>query len=151
MIEIVTDSSFASLGKEKSMWAILTHEGVLITSAVKDSVLSLEISRTRGANWHGELRYSPFRVSIGDVFSVSFSVRAKRPFTFSVWLGQQNAPYKSLVAEENHFGEEIMTDEWQTFTHTWHPILTEEAARLNFVLGQIDNAVEIKDVRLTKT
>jgi hypothetical protein len=44
----------------------------------------------------------------------------------------------------------MMTSQWQTFTHTWKPILTEEAARLNFVLGQIDNVVEIRDVELNK-
>ena len=114
------------------------------------SVLSLDISKTHGANWHGELRYSPFPVRVGDTFAVSFSARAKCPFTFSVWLGQQDAPFKSLVPEESHFGEDTMTSDWKDFTHTWNPFLDEESARLNFVLGQIDNVVEIKDIILTK-
>lgn len=150
MNTIITDSDFSTFGKDNSKWAILTHKGVEMKPTLKDSVLSLDISKTLGANWHGELRYSPFPVKAGDTFRVSFSARAKHPFTFSVWLGQQDAPYKSLVREENHFGEEMMTAEWQAFSHTWHPFLEEESARLNFVLGQIDNSVEIKEVKLTK-
>lgn len=34
-----------------------------------------------------------------------------------------------------------MNPDWQTYTHTWHPNLAEESARLIFVLGQIDNTV----------
>jgi hypothetical protein len=151
MTPIITDSDFSTFGKAHSKWALLTHEGVGMAPTLKDSVLSLEISKTRGANWHGELRYSPFPVKQGDVFTVSFSARAKHPFSFSVWLGQQNAPWKSLVSEENRFGAPMMAPEWQTFTHTWHPVLEEENSRLNFVLGQIDNTVEIKDVKLAKS
>jgi len=43
-----------------------------------------------------------------------------------------------------------MNPDWQTYTHTWHPNLAEESARLIFVLGQIDNTVEMKCVRLSK-
>ncbi len=50
---------------------------------------------------------------------------------------------------KDDFGEKMMTSEWQTFTHTWRPILAEPEARLNFVLGPIDNSVEIKDVSLS--
>jgi hypothetical protein len=150
MIDIIDDPKFITLGKEESKWAVLVHEGVLITPTVKDAVLWLDISQTRGANWHGELRYSPFAVSAGDNFLVSFSARAKRLFKFSVWLGQQDAPYKSLVPQENHFGDAMMTADWQAFTHTWHSFLSEPEARLNFVFGQIDNIVEIKAVRLLR-
>lgn len=147
---ILTDPHFTTLGLPGSRWTILTHKGVVMTPTVKDAILTLEISQTHGANWHGELSYSPFPVAVGEAFSVEFSVRARTPFTFSVWLGQQNAPYESLVSKENHFGEKMMTAEWQTLAHTWHPILAEPEARLNFVLRQIDNTVEIKDVTLSK-
>ncbi len=147
----ITDSDFSTFGSEKSKWAILTHNGVVMDPTLKDSILSLDISKTSGANWHGELRYSPFPVKVGDILKVSFSARAKHPFTFSVWLGQQNAPYKSLVSEDNHFGAPMMTTEWQTFTHTWHPFMDEELSRLNFVLGQIDTTVDIKGVALIKS
>jgi hypothetical protein len=150
MTPIIIDSSFDTLGQENSPWTILTHNGVEMQPTVTDSVLSLAVSKTHGANWHGELRYSPFAVREGETFEVSFSARADHPFSFSVWLGQQDAPYKSLVPEDNHFGAPMMNSEWQTYTHTWHPNLSEESARLNFVLGQIDNRVEIKYVRLTK-
>jgi hypothetical protein len=149
MKEIISDPTFHTLGDETSLWKILYHEGVEINPSINDSVLSLNVSNTQGANWHGELRYAPFEVSPTEIYTVRFSVRAKHPFTFSVWLGQMNSPYDSLVPEENHFGEEMMTTEWQTFTHTWTPNLAESQARLNFVFGQIDNIVEIKDVSLT--
>jgi hypothetical protein len=148
--EIISDPSFATLGTAASKWAIITHKGVVMTPSVENAILRLDLTKTSGANWQGALRYSPFPVAAGDTFTVSFSVRARHPFTFSVWLGQQDAPYKSLVSEENHFGEEMMTSEWQTFTHTWKPVLSENAARLNFVLGQIDNSIEIKDITLKK-
>jgi hypothetical protein len=150
MTEIISDPDFTTLGKTDSKWAVLTHKGVVMTPSIENSILRLEISKTSGANWQGALRYSPFPVAAGDIFAVSFSARTKHPFTFSVWLGQQDSPYKSLVSEENHFGEKMMTSDWQAFTHTWKPVLSEKAARLNFVLGQIDNWVEIKDIELNK-
>jgi len=150
MSAIINDFEFSTFGRQGSKWALLCHNGVEMKPALHDSVLSLKISNTHGANWHGELRYSPFPVRAGDTFVVSFSARAKHPFTFSVWLGQQDAPFKSLVPEENHFGEDRMTSDWKDFTHTWNPFLDEKSARLNFVFGQIDNIVEIRDIKLTK-
>lgn len=150
MTSIITDPDFSTLGKADSKWTILTHQGVEMIPTVNEEVLSLAISGTHGANWHGELRYAPFPVREGETFEVTFSARAERPFSFSVWLGQLDAPYKSLVPEENHFGAPMMNPDWHTYTHTWHPNLSEESARLNFVLGQIDNTVEIKYVRLSK-
>jgi len=150
MVSVITDSDFKSFGTDASKWTLFTHEGIEVHPRLSDSVLFLNISKARGANWHAELRYSPFAVRKGDSFRISFSARARYPFSFSVWLGQQDAPYKSLVSRDNHFGEKMMTGEWQTFTHIWHPHLTEEAARLNFVFGQIDNVVELKGVSLTR-
>ncbi len=150
-IEIISDSNFITLGKDGSPWKLGTHKGVAMTPSIDNSILGLTISNTSGANWHGELTHSPFSVATGDIFTVSFSARAKHPFTFSVWLGQEDSPHKSLVSEENHFGERTMPSSWQTFSHTWKPILSEKKARLNFVLGQIDNWVEIKGISLLKS
>ncbi len=150
MNKIITDTNFETFGSPESKWAIIIHQGVSMNATLEDSVLSLDISDTSGANWHGELRYAPFEVSVGDRFEISFFVKAKNAFTFSVWLGQMESPYASLVPTDNHFGEETMTDEWQTFAHIWEPFMNEANVRLNFVLGQIDNVVEIKNVSLTK-
>ncbi len=149
MKEIISDPTFRTLCEENSLWKILCHEGVEMSPTIQGAVLALAISDTHGANWHGELRYAPFEVTPSNTYTVAFAVRAKHAFTFSVWLGQMHAPYKSLVPDENHFGEAMMTTEWQSFTHTWHPNLAEPQARLNFVFGQIDNIVEIKDVSLS--
>ncbi|PTX97386.1 hypothetical protein DB346_20535 [Verrucomicrobia bacterium LW23] len=99
------------------------------------------------ANWHGELTYAPFPVTLGDAIEVSFAARAEKRFTFSVWLGQFNSPWASLVGA-SHFREAWLEPEWKTWTHTWHVETTEPEARLNFVLGQIDTTVEIRDVKL---
>jgi hypothetical protein len=150
MPEIIADPHFTTLGKPSSPWSVLSHQGVVMTPSVKDGVLILELLKTVGTNWHGELRYSPFPVIVGESFTITFTARAKCPFTFSVWLGQQEPPYKSLVSKENHFGEKQMTAQWQTFTHSWKPIANEKKGRLNFVLGQVDNVIEIKNVSLEK-
>ena len=150
MKNIIDDPNFNILGTVASKWTLITHRGVVMQPTVHDGALQLAISGTSGANWHGELQYAPIPVKAGEVLTVSFEVKAEHPFTFSVWLGQQNPPHKSLVPEENHFGEEIMTSEWQAFTHTWHPFLSDESARLNFVFGQIENVLEIKCVELYK-
>lgn len=147
---LITDTSFEMLGDAASRWAIVTHQGVAMLPTVENAVLRLEVNGTSGANWHGELRYAPITVSRGETLTVSFAARAERPFTFSVWLGQMNSPHASLVAPENHFGEKLLTPEWQSYSHIWTVISSETAARLNFVLGQIDNVVEIKDVQLHK-
>jgi hypothetical protein len=150
MKTIIVEPAFDALGTDASKWVLITHNGVEMKPTLQDSTLRLDISRTTGANWQGELCYAPFPVLVGEIFTVSFSVKAERPFTFSVWLGQQDPPHKSLVSDENHFGEQMMTSEWKTFTHAWKPVLSEKAARLDFVFGQIDNVVEIRDVELNK-
>jgi len=146
MPEIIADPHFATLGRPSSPWTVQGHQGLVVTPSAKNGVLLLDVSKTKGVNWHGELRYSPFPVVVGENLTVTFAARAKYPFTFSVWLGQQEPPYQSLVSGENHFKEKTMTTEWQTFSHSWKPTINEENGRLNFVLGQIDNVIEIKDV-----
>lgn len=147
---MIADSNFSTLGKPDSLWTVMTHENVEAKASVYAAILTLELSGTRGANWHCELTYSPFRVDRGESIAVSFSARAMHPFTFSVWLGQKDVPYASLVSEENHFGEKKMSSEWQTFSHTWMVVKNEERARLNFVVGQIDNTLEIRDVEFAR-
>ncbi len=149
MNQIISDPAFRTLGDANSLWKLCCHEGVQISPRVHGAVLTLDISNTQAANWHGELRYAPFEVASSHKYTVVFSARAKHAFTFSVWLGRMRAPHASIVPEENHFGEKRMTAAWQSFSHTWTPNATEPLARLNFVLGQIDNVVEIKSIRLT--
>lgn len=144
----ILNPSFGTLSEGAARWMVRTHEGVTMVPTVDGAVLHLAISSAHGANWHGELCYAPFPVAAGSTLTVSFAARAAQPFTFSVWLGQSQPPYESLVAPGNHFGEQTMTAGWQTYTHRWQPLASEEAARLNFVLGQIDNHVELRDVAL---
>jgi len=146
----ITDSQVITLGKPPSKWTINCHKGVTITPSTENNTLRLSIANTSGANWHGELIFAPFTVTEGDIYHLSFFARAQNPFTFSVWLGQMESPHSSLVRKENHFGEKTMTPDWQLFTHTWIAIRSEPKARLDFVLGQIDNTVEIKDAVLNK-
>ncbi|GHB91093.1 carbohydrate binding domain-containing protein [Cerasicoccus arenae] len=148
MNEVITDPQFGTLDTVDSLWQIICHEGITITPSVLDSVLKLDVLNTKGANWHGELRYAPFEVNPPQTYIVTFSAKAKVSFLFSVWLGQMNHPWASLTPDSNHFGEQMMTPEWQTFTHTWTPNKQETQARLNFVLGPIDNTIEIKNVSL---
>jgi len=148
MAQIIVDPEFLTLGERGSKWDLQAHQGVAITALLENAILRLEIENTSGSNWHGELRYAPFPVFMGDIYTLSFSARALHPFQFSVWLTQHNSPYLSLVADENHFGERVMTMEWQEFTHIWKPRMNEKAARLSFVVGKIDNAVEIAYIDL---
>jgi len=148
MAQIIVDPRFLTLGEKNSKWDLQAHQGVAITAMVENDVLRLQIENTTGSNWHAELRYAPFPVYLGDIYTVSFSARALHPFTFSVWLGQHHSPYQSLVPDENHFGERMMTTEWQGFSHIWKPHLNEKTARLNFVLGQIENVIEIANIDL---
>lgn len=147
---IITDPQFTTFGKPQSKWSITCHKGVTITPSKENNTLRLSIANTSGANWHGELLFAPFTVTEGDTYHLSFSARAKNSFTFSVWLGQMKSPHASLIKKDNHFGEKMMTSEWQQFTHTWIASRSEPNARLDFVLGQIDNIVEIKDAELKK-
>lgn len=144
----ITDPNFSTFGQADSRWRIVCHKGVTMAPAKEGDVLRLTIANTSGANWHGEFLFAPFAVTAGETYRLSFSARARVPFSFSVWLGQMESPHASLVAKENHFGEKLMTADWQTFTHGWTAGRSETKARLDFVLGQIDNTVELKNVEL---
>lgn len=146
----ITDSNFSTFGKPDSRWRIVCHKGVTMMPDQQGDGLRLVIAGTSGANWHGEFMFAPFAVTAGATYRLSFSARAEKAFTFSVWLGQMESPHASLVAKENHFGEKRMTSDWQTFTHGWTAGRSEAKARLNFALGQIDNTVELKNVELTQ-
>ena len=148
MPQIIVDPGFLTIGEKNSKWDLQAHQGVTITASIDDGILRMEIENTSGSSWHGELRYAPFPVFTGDIYTISFSARALHPFHFSVWLTQNHSPYLSLVSDENHFGERVMTMEWQEFTHIWKPRMDEKAARLSFVVGKIDNAVEIAYIDL---
>jgi hypothetical protein len=148
MSQIIVDPEFLTLGDKNSRWTLQAHQGVAITAFVDSALLRLEIENTSGSSWHGELSYAPFPVCVGDIFTVSFSARSLHPHPFSVWLGQRDSPFLSLVPENNQFGEKTMTPDWQTFSHIWKPHMDERLARLNFVLGKIDNVVEIANIEL---
>ena len=150
MIQDMSGLEFKTSGIEAASWSVVTHNGVVMEPTVQKGALRLDISNTSGANWHGELQHAPFRVKAGDTITVSFYAKAESPFTFSVWLGQDHAPHQSLVAKEKHFGESLMTSEWQKFEHTWKAVTDEQSARVNWVLGQIDNVVEIKNISLSR-
>ena len=150
MKQIIDDPGFDTFGTPDSKWVIQSHEGVQIQPKVEDGTMSLTITGTCGANWHAEFKYEPFEVKKGDIFEISFSAKAKTPFDFSVWLGQKNEPFKSLVSEDNHYGETKMPDDWEAFTHTWTAVADEPEARLDFVLGPIDNVVELEDISLLR-
>ena len=150
MKQIIDDPGFDTFGTPDSKWVIQSHEGVQIQPKVEDGTMLLTITGTCGANWHAEFKYEPFEVKKGDIFEISFSAKAKTPFDFSVWLGQKNEPFKSLVSEDNHYGETKMPDDWEAFTHTWTAVADEPEARLDFVLGPIDNVVELEDISLLR-
>jgi hypothetical protein len=148
MKEIIQDTLFETLGTPDAQWVLKTHQGVEITPTTDDGMLSLAITGTSGTNAHAELLYQPFAVKKGDIFEITFSAKAKKPFAFSVWIGQANDPYQSLVDDEDHFGEQMMTDDWECYSHTFTATMDEPNARLDFVLGAIDNVVELEDVSL---
>ncbi|MAX23363.1 MAG: hypothetical protein CMJ19_02570 [Phycisphaeraceae bacterium] len=150
MLQIIDDPTFHTLGQPDSNWGLQTHEGVDMQTQVADDTLRLTITGTSGANWHAEFKYEPFAVKKGDVYEISFSAKAKTPFDFSVWLGQKNEPFQSLVTEENHYGQTTMPDDWETFTHIWTVEKDEPEARLDFVLGAIDNVIELEDISLLR-
>jgi hypothetical protein len=127
MKEIIQDTLFETLGTPDAQWVLKTHQGVEITPTTDDGMLSLAITGTSGTNAHA---------------------KAKKPFAFSVWIGQANDPYQSLVDDEDHFGEQMMTDDWECYSHTFTATMDEPNARLDFVLGAIDNVVELEDVSL---
>lgn len=146
----ITDGNFSTFGKSDSRWRIVCHKGVAMTPEIHGDVLRLGIGGTSGANWHGELMFAPFPVTAGATYHLSFSARAQNPFLFSVWLGQMESPHASLVGKENHFGEQQMIANWQTFRHVWTAARSEPKARLNFALGRIDNSVELERVELSR-
>jgi CO dehydrogenase/acetyl-CoA synthase alpha subunit len=150
MLQIIDDPCFETFGQPDSKWGLKTHQGVTMQSEVADDTLTLTITGTSGDNWHAEFKYEPFAVKKGDIYEVSFSAKAKTPFEFSVWLGQKNEPFKSLVAQEDHYGQTTMLDDWETFTHTWTVEEDEDQARLNFVLGAVDNVIELEDISLLR-
>lgn len=143
----ISQPEFATFGHSNGDWKLRTHKGVTVAHESVDGVLRLTVTGASGVNWHAELQRSPFPVAAGEILRVSFDARASTPFAFSVWLGQQNPPFASLVEAENHFGEKTMTPAWQNFSHRWVAAQTEKMARLNFVVGRLNNTIEIRNVR----
>jgi hypothetical protein len=150
MPELIHDSGFATWGQPGSFWGLKTHSGVAARPTVVGSTLHLDINGAQGANWHVEVAYAPLEVRAGDTLAVSFQARATKPFSFSVWLGLMDPPYSNLAAPGHHFGEAQMGPDWQRFEHTWHVLHASPRARLNFVLGPVDNHIELATVRLQR-
>ena len=150
MKQIIDDASFETLNQPQSQWQIKAQNGVDIQPQVTDGELSLTIAGTSGQNAHAQLLLGPFEVKTGDVFEVSFSAKAKSPFTFNVQLAQANDPFSSLVAEDDSFGPQMLQDDWECYTHTFTAISDEPNATLNFAVGQVDNVVDLEDISLLR-
>ncbi|MDF3130674.1 hypothetical protein P0Y35_15805 [Kiritimatiellaeota bacterium B1221] len=132
-------------------WSVAEHCGGSTQAKIKDNEIKLMIGNAKGANWHSELRYGPFQVEEGDIYTVSFETKAMVAYRFSVWLGQLDSPYAALIADAHHFGEALADCQWRSFRHEWVVAQSEARARLVFVVGPIDNVVEFRKIRLIKT
>ena len=128
----------------------MQHCDVSTEAEINGSEIQLCVSHSKGANWHSEFRYGPFSVVEGDIYEISFETKSKFDYTFSVWLGQFNEPYQSLVTDENHFGEELASASWTRYSHRWIVSQSEAKSRLVFVIGPIDNLVEFRNIKLNK-
>lgn len=147
-MEMISDRAFATFGQPDSLWRCQAHEGVSFSGERQSDAMRLAVANAKGANWHGELRFAPFQVRRGQRATIRFSAKAEKPIRFSVWIGQMHSPWASLVTEATHFGEADMTCEWLDFEH--HAVIAtdEDQARLNFVLGVIDNTIWVRGVSL---
>ncbi|WFB37586.1 carbohydrate binding domain-containing protein [Kiritimatiellota bacterium B12222] len=150
MNEKVSHVKYSEIENLSGAWSIVEHCEVSTQADIKDNEIKLIVSNAKGAHWHSELRYGPFEVEEGEVYALSFETKAKVAYRFSVWLGQFDAPYAALIADENHFGEALADGQWRSFSHEWVVTKREVRARLVFVVGPIDNIVEFRNIRLIK-
>ena len=148
-MQVIDDPDFMTFGRRDSRWEIEAHHGIVMTGQPDDSVMCLQISNAKGANWHGEFRFAPFSVHEGQLATIRFSARAQTPIDFSVWIGMYHSPWSQLVSNATHFKEKHMTDQWTSFEHQSVIVQNEEQARLNFVLGVVDNQIWLKDISFT--
>jgi hypothetical protein len=107
-------------------------------SAEGDASLRIDVSRADETPWHVQLGQDNLALLEGEVYSLSFAVRASEPTTIRGSVTQSDDPWEPLG-----WGADVaVTTDWVTHTVTFTaPVSTFGGAQVSFELGQAPRTV----------
>jgi hypothetical protein len=142
---IVKDGDFGEFAKPASPWRLEVHSPAAASAKALDGGgLRVEIAKISQTSWHLQLNCSGLTVKTGQFYTIAFKARADKPRQISVGLAQDHQPWQGL-GQGKVFD---LTADWQTFDMGILCGADEGNARLGFIIGQSESAIEIKDVSL---
>jgi len=112
--------------------------------AAGDGELRLEMTQPGKENWHAQLHQGRLAFKAEQPYTLSFQARASKPLRVGLQAMQANAPWQHLWAQQVDVGPE-----WQTYTLTFAPAVSEMQARLTFGrIGLETGSLALRDVSL---
>jgi hypothetical protein len=127
-------------------WSLEVHPGnsAKIVKPADGSGYRVEIDRSDETNWHLQFEHGDLSVQAGKYYTVQFTARADRPRSVTYGIGQQHEPWNNLGLSS----AAALTPKWKTFRKGFVASATEDGARLCFLVGASNTAIELKDISL---
>ncbi|HEX6962156.1 MAG TPA: hypothetical protein VF175_09835 [Lacipirellula sp.] len=139
--EEATDLPVAGDG---AAWRLSVFQGAAATPAPKGDSARIDIQKVGTAAWHIEFQQSGLSLRADRQYEVTFRARSDAPRNAVVTVRQGHSPYQTLGLRQTI----QLGPAWESFTLAFHPPQNEPDARLSFLLGQSDVALEVADVVL---
>ncbi|MFB3890821.1 MAG: carbohydrate binding domain-containing protein [Phycisphaerae bacterium] len=135
----------------KGVWFLEQHEGCQAKAAdlpkageVKSEGVRIDIAKANQTTWHIQFSLNSIKLTAGSYYTFIFKARADKPRQITASAGQAHDPWKGLGLSRTV----SLSDRWKPFRCGFTASDSDDNARVGFVLGGSDTAVEIADVEL---
>lgn len=125
-------------------WRLNAFQGAAATLTPAGDSAKIDIPKVGTAAWHVEFQRSGLSVRGDRQYELTFRARAEAPRNAVVTVRQGHSPYQTLGLRQTI----QLGPQWESFTVAFHPPQNEPDARLSFLLGQSNVALEVADVSL---
>jgi hypothetical protein len=126
-------------------WKQEAGNGVQMTVTPEEQSLKIEVSQTRGTDWHAQIHQTGLSLETGKTYTLSFQARSpgSRAMNVAAMLDQPDWRNLGLARTVK------LTPEWKTYRFTF--VARDTVAnhdRLSFAFGAQDGTLWLRDVAL---
>jgi hypothetical protein len=141
---LVRDPAFR-LGPGQSAWTLEQHESARATAKpLAESGVRIEIAQNDPTSWHLQFNQAGLKLRKDQYYTVLFKARADQPRTVILGVSQAHQPWGGLGLSK----PVSLTKYWQEFRAGFFASADDDNARVSFILGQSNIALEIDQLEL---
>ncbi|EDY80676.1 Carbohydrate binding domain protein [Verrucomicrobiia bacterium DG1235] len=144
--QLITNPTFTN---GTTNWNIEQREGAAVTATTGTftdrQAIKLDVTSAASAGWHIQMNQSGKNLTEGQLYTLSFWVRADSERSLSAAIGQAYDPWGTIQS----FNNVAVTTEWTQHTFLFESAVSDSNLRLNFNgFAQQTGALYLSDISL---